>query len=65
MLTLADLVERKYQQRHRDMMEAIINGVRNWDDYNYVRGYLRGMHDILADIAPYIRDPDKVLDEEE
>lgn len=63
-MTLRELVERKYQERHRRAMEEIINGVKDYNEYMFLRGYLRGMHDLLDDIEPYIRDPDAANDEE-
>mgnify|MGYP003661431934 CR=1 FL=1 len=63
-MTLKELIERKYKERRVDAMESIINGVRNFEEYQFYRGYIRGMYDFLDDITPYLKDPDGVEDDD-
>lgn len=63
-MTLEELVRRKHTERFKGVQEGIINGCKDWAEYRYLIGYLRGMYDFLADIEPYLRTNDN-WDEEE
>lgn len=65
MATLKDLVERRYKERDIHIKESVINGVQTFDEYRYHIGYLRGMWDLMQDIAPLLKDPESAGDGEE
>lgn len=63
-LTLTALIERKFLERRRTRMEALLNSVKDYSEYKYIQGYLQGIHDFwYDDVGPYVRDPESANDE--
>lgn len=64
METVYSLAERKFIERRRTRMEALLNSVHDWADYKYVQGYLQGIHDLwFDDLLVYLKDPESAADE--
>lgn len=56
MATMRQLMLDKWVERDRVYKEAVINGARDWAEYRYLIGYLRGMYDFVhEDLDPLLR----------
>ncbi len=56
MATMRQLMLDRWKERHRSTTELIVNGVRDWAEYRYQIGYLRGMYDLVhEDLDPVLQ----------
>lgn len=63
-MTLVELIRRKHTERFKSVQEGVINGCRDWAEYRYLVGYMRGMYDFMADIEPYLKSQDDLEEED-
>lgn len=57
-MNLEELVRRKFDERVAGVTRALVGGVKNYEEYRFQIGMIRGMFDLYEDIAPYFKDPD-------
>ena len=61
-MTLEQAMMAKLKVRQDAILEALINGVPSWEDYQKLVGEIRGMSFLMEDIQPLLRDPDDIAE---
>lgn len=64
-MNLRDVVNKKRAELNDGVTRIIINGVKNYDEYRFQLGILRGIAELWQDIEPLLRDPDAIEDDNE
>lgn len=56
MATMRQLMMERWKERDRRFKEVVINGAKDWAEYRYMLGYLRGMYDLVhEDLDPVLQ----------
>jgi hypothetical protein len=59
-MTLQDAIKKAYEQRRMVVTNTLVGGVRSYEEYRFQIGQLRGMYELMEDIAGLLRDPDEI-----